>query len=308
MQIGLALPQIGHFASPDAVRHVAVGAEHAGFASLWALDRLLAPIAPRSPYPGSPDGLLPAAMGTALDPLVVLGLAAAVTTRIRVGTNVLVAPWYPPMLLARSLASLDRVSDGRLDVGLGLGWSVDEYAAVGVPQARLHTRIEEVLDVMEAAWDDGLVAVETRREAVAPSVVGVKPVQRPRPPILLAAFSPAGLERIGRRADGWTPAGLPHDVIAPMWATVRATASGCGRDPDALRLVVRANVAVVEDRRDADRPPFVGSLAQIRADVERTEALGAHELVLDLQGVARQPEELLDTAELLTRTATSVAG
>src|SRR5687767_977661 len=106
MKIGLGVPQLGRFADPEATRTVATAAEQAGFASLWAIDRLLAPTNPRTPYPGSPDGVLPVGHHTTLDPLVTLTLAAAVTERIRVGTAVLVAPWYPPALLARSLATL----------------------------------------------------------------------------------------------------------------------------------------------------------------------------------------------------------
>src|SRR5438270_447593 len=130
MRIGIAIPQIGALADPDAARSVAIAAERAGYASLWALDRLLAPTHPRTTYPASPDGRLPPEQSAVLDPLGILTLAAAVTTTIRIGTNVLVGPWYASALLARSLTTLDRISAGRLTVGLGLGWSADEYAAV----------------------------------------------------------------------------------------------------------------------------------------------------------------------------------
>ena len=154
-RIGLALPQIGALADPARHRR----GRHApptrlGYASLWAMDRLLAPLAPRTPYPASPDGELPPEQRITLDPIGALTLAAAVTERVRLGTSVLVAPWYPPVLLARALTTLDHISAGRLTVGLGLGWSVDEYEAVGVPQRRLAGHSEEVLDVLEAIWTD----------------------------------------------------------------------------------------------------------------------------------------------------------
>src|SRR4051812_43697979 len=101
MQIGLNIPQLGHLADVDAVRTVAPAAEAAGFSSLWAIDRLLSPVAPRSPYPGTADGHLPEEQRRVLDPLVTLTTVAAVTERIRIGTDVLVAPWYPAALLAR---------------------------------------------------------------------------------------------------------------------------------------------------------------------------------------------------------------
>src|SRR5215218_8976285 len=105
MRIGIGLPQLGRFADIDALREVAAAAETSGLSSLWAIDRLLVPIDPRTAYPASADGTLPAEQRTAIDPLVALSVAAGVTERIRLGTSVLVAPWYPPVLLARALAS-----------------------------------------------------------------------------------------------------------------------------------------------------------------------------------------------------------
>jgi probable F420-dependent oxidoreductase len=300
MKIGLGVPQIGDLADPAKTREVAIAAEDLGYASLWALDRMLAPVAPRSPYPASADGSLPLEQRRVLDPLITLTVAAAVTERIALGTNVLVAPWYAPIVLARSLASLDVVSGGRLRVGLGLGWSVDEYAAVGVPKQHLGARLEEVLDVLTVAWGDDVVAIETSRESIAPSTFEPKPVQRPRPPVLLAAYTPAGLERVARRADGWTPAGLPLEVVRTMWGEVIAMAERHGRDAERMRLVVRANVKVVPGLADEDRPVFVGSLDQIRRDVDRASVIGADELVLDLQGTVGSVAEMLDLAALLS--------
>ncbi|MCU1346596.1 MAG: class F420-dependent oxidoreductase, partial [Acidimicrobiia bacterium] len=234
MKIGLNIPQYGHFASPEATRTAAIAAEAAGFSSLWAIDRLLWPVDPRTPYPGTADGSLPTEQQNVLDPLVTLTLAAAVTSRIRLGTDVLVAPWYAPVLLARSLATLDQVSAGRLTVGLGLGWSEDEYAAVGVPMQNRGLRLEEILEAMAILWRDDVVEIDTSRESIAPSIVGVKPAQRPGPPILLATYNSRGLERIARRADGWLPVGLPLDAIDTMWASVLTTANRYGRDTDAM--------------------------------------------------------------------------
>src|SRR4051794_1806376 len=104
---GFALPQVGRVAGPAAVIEVAKAAESRGYSSVWAMDRLLAPVAPRTPYPASPDGELPEEQRTVLDPLGVLTLAATVTERVRLGTGVLVAPWYAPPVLARSLTTLD---------------------------------------------------------------------------------------------------------------------------------------------------------------------------------------------------------
>ena len=136
-RIGLALGQTGIFANPASVIEMATKAERLGVASLWVMDRLLSPIAPRTPYPASADGVLPLEQHVVLDPIVALTIAATVTERIGLGTSVLVAPFYSPIVLARSLTAIDTASNGRLTVGLGIGWSVDEFEAVGVPQRRL---------------------------------------------------------------------------------------------------------------------------------------------------------------------------
>jgi probable F420-dependent oxidoreductase len=284
VRVGISCPQTGALADPRAVRTVAVETERSGYASLWVLDRLLGPVAPRAPHPGAPDGARPGEHGAVLDPIGVLTLAAAVTDRVRVGTSVLAAPWYPPVLLARSLATLDRMSDGRLTVGLGLGWSIDEHEAAGVARRHLAARLEESLDVLDAVWADDPVSFVGARLRVVPSSVRPKPVQRPRPPLLLAAYTPAGLDRVARRADGWNPAGLPVDALRPMWNAIRDLAAGYGRDPDALDLVVRANMVVTDHPVGGDRPSYCGTIDQIAEDLDATRETGADEVILGFSG------------------------
>lgn len=296
MDIGLALPQHGH--DRPTVTEVAVAAERAGFASLWTFDRLLSPRAPRSPYPASADGELPAWMERVVDPLLALTAAAAVTSTIRLGTSVLVAPWYPPLLLARSSASLDRLSGGRFTLGLGTGWSVDEYEAVGAPMASRGARLDETLDVLNAAWREPVVSITTSREHVAPSVIGLKP-RAGHVPLLLAAYTPPALDRVARRADGWIPAGIPVGAVAGMWQGLRRAAETYGRDPSALRLVVLANVTIT-DRLAGDRPEFVGSVDQVRDDVARCVDAGVDEVIVHVPTMTGPVGELVDVVGELT--------
>jgi probable F420-dependent oxidoreductase len=307
-QLGLTLAQLGPFADPVSVTTMAREAEARGYGALWVIDRMLAPVQPRTSYPATDDGSLPPEQQIALDPMLTLATAAAHTQRIRIGTNVLVAPWYRPVLLARALASLDVLSSGRLDIGLGLGWSADEYEAVGVPQRGLAARQLELLDVLDSLWGPDPVSFEGASFTVAPSRVQPKPVQRPRPPVLLAAYTPAGLERIGCRADGWTPSGLPLDVTASMWSVVTAAAERAGRDPSDLSLVVRANIKHTPRPVDGDRLTYHGSIEQIASDVRAAFALGAHQVILDLQGTTAGVAEYLDLADaILHATALSAA-
>ncbi len=275
MRLGVSLAQAGRCADPASIRSAATAAEQVGYASLWVSDRLPASAdasggtGPNHGRDTGRDDGPPAEIATVLDPLSVLTYAAAVTTRVRLGTAVLVAPWYRPALLARSLTSLHRLSDGRLTVGLGLGWSLDEFAAVGVPQQELGRRLDDALDMLGTVWStDGT------------DDAGL----RPRPPVLLAGYTEDGLDRVARRADGWNPAGLPVELLAPMWASVRDRAAAHGRDPDQLELVVRADVAISDSAIDGDRASYTGTVEQVAADIADTRRAGAHEVILGLHG------------------------
>jgi probable F420-dependent oxidoreductase len=294
MRIGIGLPQLGRFADIDTLRRVATAAEASGLSSLWAIDRLLVPVDPRSAYP-SADGTLPPEQRTAIDPIVALSVAATVTDQVRLGTSVLVAPWYPPVMLARALASVDVASAGRLTVGLGVGWSLDEYEAVGAPMQQRGRRLDEILELLNSLWS-GRTQRVTGRERIEPASLTVRPAQHPRPPVLLAAYTAAGLDRIARSSDGWLPTGLPFDAIAAGWTTIRDGAAAAGRDPDALELIVRAAPTVSDAAVGQTRAPFTGSWRQIADDVAHTRDLGAHELIIDLQAQVTRPDELVDTA------------
>ncbi|MFB4279090.1 TIGR03619 family F420-dependent LLM class oxidoreductase [Nonomuraea sp. MTCD27] len=289
MEIGLAVPQYGRFAALSSVLRVAREAESMGFHSLWAGDRLLTPLRPSDPYPGG-DGSIPEAHRVFLDPFAVLSVAASVTSSVRLGTSALNACWYPPVVLARSLTTIDHLSGGRLDAGLGLGWSSDEYAAAGVPWKDRARRYDATLDALEAIWTTDPVAFEHELWTIAPSHIEPKPARRP--PLYLAGFSPAALRRIGRRADGWLTATLPVPVLTSMWQTVCRTAEEAGRDPGALRMILRSNPIVT----DRGTPPRSGTVAEIAAYLAGAAEAGVHEIILDLQHTATSDQHLLELA------------
>ncbi|MBF8187961.1 TIGR03619 family F420-dependent LLM class oxidoreductase [Nonomuraea sp. K274] len=289
MDIGLAVPQYGRFAALSSVLRVARAAEEAGFASLWAGDRLLTPLRPKDRYPGG-DGAIPQAHRVFLDPFSVLSVAASVTSTVRLGTSALNACWYPPPVLARSLTTIDHLSGGRLCAGLGLGWSSDEYAAAGVPWKDRAKRYDATLDALDAIWGPDPVAVEHELWTIAPSHIEPKPARRP--PLYLAGFAEPALRRIGRRGDGWLTATLPIPMLTSMWRTVRESAEKAGRDPGALRMILRANPIVT----DHGEPPRSGTVAELSAYLVTAAEAGVHELILDLQHTATDDQHLLELA------------
>jgi alkanesulfonate monooxygenase SsuD/methylene tetrahydromethanopterin reductase-like flavin-dependent oxidoreductase (luciferase family) len=123
-------------------------------------------------------------------------------------------------------------------------------------------------------------------------------VQRPGPPVLLAAYTPGALERVARRADGWNPAGFPVDALAPTWAHIRERAAAHGRDPEALSLVVRANIVLTDRPLPGPRASYHGDLAQVAEDLDATADAGAHEVVLGLSGDPKLDEALDVFAQL----------
>ena len=292
MRIGLNLPHYGTLTDPETIIEVSRGAEELGFDSLWTGDRLLSPLTPSDPYPGG-DGTMPAEMGTYLDPLTALTFAAAHTGRVRLGTSTLNALFHPPVVLARTLTTLDVLSRGRLTVGLGLGWLRDEYTAAGVGWSGRGARLDETLDLLDEIWTDEVVSHQDRHFTVPPSRINPKPVQRPRPPILLAGFDPRALRRVARRADGWLAVGLPLPYLAGMWATIGRQAQEYGRDPAGLRMVQRLNPRLTDSPADPARVPAYGTLTQV---VDYAKAANADEVFVDLTLTARTADETLDIA------------
>ena len=284
MRLGFCLPQSGPLAGPDALVAVAERAEQIGFDSLWVSERLLWPLEPRTPYPASADGRLPEGAKIQIDPLETLAFVAARTQRVRLGTSVVNLPFHNPLVLARRFASLDVLSRGRACVGLGNGWSADEFEAAGVPAAGRGPRIDEALAVLKAVWTTDPVEFAGDWFRIARSSVLPKPVQKPHPPLYLAAFTPAALRRVALEADGWNPAGLPLADMAAMFRSICEMAEQAGRDPGALELVVRANSWLAPRPMASPRPPFVGDAEQIAGDIAEARELGADEVFFDALG------------------------
>ena len=281
MKVGFGLPQMGPAASLDAVVKAAQRAEELGYDSVWVVERLLYPLKPQTPYPGTPDGSLPDIYKQVLDPLATLTFLAAKTTRIGLGTSVLDIPYYNPVMLARQLTTLDVLSQGRLRLGMGLGWSKDEYDAVGATFKGRGARADEFLQVLKAIWTTDPVEFHGKFYHVPKSIIQPKPVQKPHPPIYMGSFSEAALKRVAKYADGWNPVGIPVEGMGQMFQGVKEMAKAEGRDPSSLRLLVRAHPDITEKPLGKDRWAFAGTLDQIKEDISRCRELAVEELFFD---------------------------
>jgi probable F420-dependent oxidoreductase len=232
---------------------------------------------------------------------VALAFVAAATRTIRLGTSVLIMPFYQPIVLAKQLATLDHVSGGRLDVGLGLGWSEDEYDAVGVPFSRRGPRSEEFLRCLVALWGDDPVEFQGEFYRVPRSTVAPKPVQKPRPPLTLGGYAPSVLRRAATLADGYNGGNIPLAEMAGILARLRQAAESVGKDPARLHVVCRGSFLVHDTRQGPGRRALWGTLDEIRDDIRRYAEAGVTELFLEanFQPGGAEVERVLPVMESL---------
>ncbi|MCL7379021.1 TIGR03619 family F420-dependent LLM class oxidoreductase [Streptomyces sp. 35G-GA-8] len=293
--LGLGLPQMKQYDIGRDVATVARAAEEAGYESLWVFERVLFPEPATQGLYGVPGLPWPDSYRGVADPLITLALAAAATERAQLGTSVLVAPLHVPFQLARSLASLDVASGGRVIAGLGTGWSLDEYAAASVaPFEKRGAVLDEVLDVCAAVWGPDPVAYEGELTTIAPSAVGPKPVRSI--PVYLPASSPRATRRLVDRADGWVPVAMGAAQLTEQWRQVRELADERGRERP-LDAWARANATYSAKPFEGEgRRPFQGSVAQIVEDLAAHAESGVPAIMLDLQTTTRDATELADVA------------
>jgi len=294
MKIGMSLPQLGPQASAESLIAVARRAEELGYDSLWVLERLLWPLNPQEPYPAAPDGKLPEAYQTVLDPIETLTFVAAHTSTIELGTSVLVLGYHTPIQLARRLATLDVLSKGRALVGFGVGWSRDEFQAAGTPFERRGARADEFLEALLALWTKDPVSFEGNYYHIPESKVGPKPVQKPHPPIYIAGFGPYTFERAVKYGQGWNPSGMPSfEWLEGMIKQFHETAARARREP--MEVVFRAFTMVFE-QSTAQRHPMMGTLAEIKEDIQRLRDIGVTHLIHSPPAIGFDPSATTDDA------------
>ena len=272
MLLGFGLPVSGSWATPANWVRIARRAEELGYSSLWTFQRLL------SPLDGDDPALAPQYRHVH-DPLAVLAHVAGHTSAVRLGVAVVNMPYSAPIVLAKTLTTIDHLSHGRLDAGLGIGWLPAELEAAGTTAARRGARAEDYLRCLRAIWTDEIVDHEGEFYRVPRSRVDPKPVQRPHPPVLLGGGADAALRRAGRMADGWISSSQADLTrIDESIDTVKAGAVEAGRDAETLRFICRGVVKV----RTGERAPLTGSLDDVRADLADLAAKGITETFVDL--------------------------
>lgn len=230
-----------HFANtnfPDAAgaKRLALAAEAAGFESVVVVEHVVWPTTYASTYPYAPSGRLPGGPGTKLpDPLIWIAFAAAVTTRLRFLTGILILPQRNPVVLAKELATLDSMSGGRIELGVGVGWLREELEAIGVPFERRGARADEYMAAMRALWAGDDASFSGQFVSFHGMSCNPKPVAG-RVPFVIGGHSEVAARRAGRLGDGFFPATGAAVALEPLIGLMRQTAREHGRDPAGIEV------------------------------------------------------------------------
>lgn len=260
MKFGLAFANTGPFTDPVKAVAFALAAEAAGFESLWTVEHVIVPTAYESAYPYDRSGKMPGSEDAPIpDPLIWLSFIAAATSTINLATGILILPQRNPVVLAKELATLDHLSQGRMLLGIGVGWLEEEFDAIGVPFADRGRRTDEYVAAMRALWTEDAASFHGEFTNFDNCIM------RPRPangsiPVHIGGHTDVAAKRAGRLGDGFFPGKGSHEELSRVFDIVRETARKHGRDPDAIEMTTGGNGVVGPNALDEVR-----SLADIGA-------------------------------------------
>ncbi|MGO9451204.1 MAG: LLM class F420-dependent oxidoreductase [Candidatus Binataceae bacterium] len=237
MKLGLMFVNSGPFAQPPLFAHLAQAAERFGFESIWTVEHVVIPQDYKSPYPYSTSGKIPGSEDVPIqDPLLPLAYAAAITTKLKLGTGVMILPQRHPLYVAKEVATLDVLSNGRVILGIGSGWLQEEFDALGLDFHQRGKRTDEAIQSLRALWSEGASSFHGKHFNFGPVKCFPKPVQKGGVPIVVGGHSPAAAKRAGRYGDGFFPAIAEIDKLKELFAIVNSEAQKAGRDPKQIEL------------------------------------------------------------------------
>jgi probable F420-dependent oxidoreductase len=238
MKVGLFALGIGTGARPGSILKTATEAERRGVSTLWVGEHVVLFDRQDSKYPYAESGEFPLP-GSAdwLDPFITLTFAGAVTRTIRLATGICLVPEHNPVVLAKAVASLDRLSGGRFALGVGIGWSAEEFAALGIPFERRAQRTREYIEVMRRLWSDDAASFHGEFVNFEAAKSFPKPVRGRKLPIIFGGESGPALKRTADIGNGWFGFNVGPDDAAPLVGKLRAMLKANGRDASEVEII-----------------------------------------------------------------------
>ena len=315
MRYGIMLPSRGELALPENIIPIAKKADELGFAVMMFPDHIVLPNEVDSPYPYTQSGVFPATdTNEATEQLTMLAFLAGQTESIRLVTSVMIVPHRPPVLTAKILSTIDVLSNGRLTVGVGVGWLQKEFEALQTPPFEERGAVtDEYIRIFKELWTSESPSFEGKYCSFSDLSFLPKPVQKPHPPIWVGGESRRALRRAAELGDGWQPIGtnnqfplVASDQMAAAMKRLDRYVERAGRPQGSVEVVCRMHGYNLETNGGSpdspDRPTFTGSAGQIASDIRRYEEMGVSHLVAAFVPVAQlasSQEEMIRDMETL---------
>ena len=311
MKYGFTLPGRGPMATPENLGIIANKGEEFGFDALLTGDHILVPKAISSPYPYTEGGEFPgSATGESMEQITLLSYIAGQTSKIRLVTSVLIVPHRNPLIAAKSLATLDVLSGGRLVVGVGVGWMREEFQALGLPPFEERGAVtDEYIKAFKILWTEDDPSFQGKYVSFDDISFLPKPVQKPHPPIWVGGESRPALRRAAELADGWYPLGsnptfpmgTPEELQAGL-ERLAQYAQRFDRDPSEIETIYRTHqFELTKTAAGADRMPFVGNADQIAGDIRRYQDMGVTTMIWDFLRQTGDMDQMLGLMEDFSR-------
>lgn len=300
MSIGCVYPNRGVMATPANLVRFAHAAEALGFDTIWTSDHIVVPTDVQSFYPYHPTGQMPfVPTEPYLEPLVVMTYLAAVTQRIRLGTSVLILPYRNPVFMAKALATLDVLSQGRITLGVGVGWMQEEFQALGLDTyARRGAYSDECIRIFRTLWTQENPTFDGEFHQFRAIKCEPKPVQAGGIPIWIGGHTPQAIRRAARLGNGWQPivqrppAELSPEELRTNIAALHELTTAAGREPQAVTIAMGASIQLTEG---ASTGLFSGSPQHVAEGIRRYQEVGVQDFRFDFPTAS--PDSLLQAME-----------
>ena len=275
MNVGVSVPLPAYHVD---VAFMARKAEELGFESFWCAEHPFIPVRTTSRFPGSADGVIPESYSHFIDPFVALARASGVTTRVKLGTGIVLVPERNPLLLAKEISTLDLFSGGRFVFGIGAGWLREETELMGGDFDHRWSQVRESILAMKELWPKPEAEFHGKYYNFPPVRSFPKPVQKPHPPVILGGHAKSVLERVVAWGDGWLPNRITPDQLRESRQTLDRLAKDAGRNPSAITISVHGQSAdrdLIKRLHDAGanrvivRPPSVKTESEMGTELTR---------------------------------------
>jgi probable F420-dependent oxidoreductase len=294
MEFGCVFPNRGPMATPANLGRVAERAEALGYDTVWFSDHIVIPTEVKSFYPYDPSGKMPFNPSEPYwEPLTVIGYVAGRTSRLRLGTSVLIPPYRNPIVTAKMLATLDVLSNGRVTLGAGVGWMEEEFKAIGLDTyARRGAYSDECIRIFRELWTKDNPSFQGEFHQFSNIRCEPRPVQPGGLPIWIGGHTPQAIRRVARLGDGWQPlvqrppADLPPAEMQEKIAQLRAFAQQAGRDPRRITLAMGSSIQFTDGAATGPRSLFTGTSAQIVDTLRRYQELGIQNFRCDFPSLS----------------------